>query len=87
MRLPLKTLLAVLLLSLFGCSEPSVWVPGWQETSSLAEARVGPAVVEANGYIYMIGGFDSKDFLKTTEYSKIQKDGSLGPWEYGPAGS
>jgi hypothetical protein len=88
---PFKTILVGLLLSLFACSakeppkEPSVWVEGWQETTSLAEVRIGPAVAEANGYIYMIGGIDGKKFLKTVEYAKIQKDGSLEPWKYGPA--
>jgi hypothetical protein len=86
-----KTILLGLVVLLSACStkeppkEPSVWVPGWKETASLAEARVGAAVVQANGYIYMIAGLDGKKFLKTTEYAKIGPDGSLGPWKPGPS--
>lgn len=86
-----KIILLGLLTLLSACStkeqpkEPSIWIPGWKATASLAEARVGAAVVQANGYIYMIAGLDGKKFLKTTEYAKIGRDGSLGPWKYGPA--
>jgi hypothetical protein len=91
MRKPFKIILLGLILLLSTCStqeppkEPLVWVPGWKETASLAEVRVGAAVVEANGYIYMIGGVNDKKFLKTIEYAKIQQDGSLVPWKYGPS--
>ncbi|MEE9543519.1 MAG: hypothetical protein V3V95_07025 [Thermodesulfobacteriota bacterium] len=87
MRTPFKILLIGLFLTLLSCSAqgPSVWIPGWQETTALNESRVGPAVVESGGYIYMIGGFDGANFLNTVEYSKIRKNGTLGPWKYGPS--
>jgi hypothetical protein len=33
----------------------------------------------------MVGGFDGRKFLKTVEYARIQKDGSLGPWSFASA--
>ena len=35
--------------------------------------------------LFLIGGVDGKDFLNTTEYAKIHKDGSLGSWQAGPS--
>lgn len=75
-----------LLFLLSGCTQvSSIWIPGWQETASLNIPRAGAAVVVANGFIYMIGGVDGRRFLETTEYAKIQQDGSLGPWQPGPS--
>lgn len=59
------------------------WIPSWRSTSQLNEIRSGAAVIEANGYIYLLGGVDGNNFLKTTEYTKINADGSLGPWQVG----
>jgi N-acetylneuraminic acid mutarotase len=75
-----------LLFLLSGCTQASsVWILGWQETASLNIPRAGAAVVVADGFIYMIGGVDGRRFLETTEYAKIQQDGSLGPWQPGPS--
>lgn len=82
MRNQFKTVIILFVLVLSACTqERNVWVPGWQETASLNIARAGPAVVEENGFIYMIGGVDGRNFLKTTEYAKILEDGSLGEWK------
>ena len=71
---------------LSACStQNKLWIPDWKETSPLATARAGTAVAAADDTIYLIGGVDGKDFLDTTEYAKIQKDRSLGPWQAGPA--
>ncbi len=72
-------------LSLSGCSSMhgQAWIPGWKQTASLSVHRAGAAVVVANDVIYMIGGIDGRDFVNTTEYAKIHKDGSLGPWQPG----
>lgn len=64
-------------------SAQAVWVPGWQQTSQMNSARAGAAVLEVNGVIYALGGIDGRKFLKTTEYTRIQPDGSLGSWEKG----
>jgi hypothetical protein len=60
------------------------WIAGWKQTSGLSGARAGAAAVVVNGYIYLIGGVDGVNFLPTTEYSKINDDGSLSPWSNGP---
>lgn len=54
-----------------------------RSTSPLSTARAGTAVVSADDTVFLIGGVDGKDFLDTTEYAKIQKDRSLGPWQQG----
>lgn len=60
-----------------------VWIPGWQQTSQMNTARAGAAVLEANGVIYAMGGIDGRRFLNSSEFSKIQPDGTLGPWQRG----
>jgi len=59
----------------------AVWIPGWQQSSEMNAARAGAAVLQVNGVIYAIGGVDGRDFLSTTEFSKINSDGTLGPWK------
>jgi len=59
----------------------AVWIPGWQQTSEMNSARAGASVLQVNGVIYAIGGIDGRDFLNTTEYSRINPDGTLGPWQ------
>lgn len=69
---------------LAGCSKTqSVWIPGWQETSALSVARAGAAVVTHKGVIYMLGGVDGHDFLSSTEFARVNSDGSLTPWQAG----
>lgn len=82
---------SLLLASLVGCSdgkrraapEPAVvWAPVWRQAPSLLRPVAdGIAAVEANGFIYVIGG---GEFYNTTEYAQIQPDGSLSPWRAGP---
>ncbi len=77
-----------LMLSLWlaGCGQPqAVWIAGWQQTSPLSIHRAGTAVVAANGYLYVIGGVDGRVFLDSVEYARINKDGTLGPWQAGPS--
>ena len=61
------------------------WVPSWKETSSMMAVRSGSAVIEVNGVIHMIGGVGGKnfEFTATTEYARIQADGSLSEWQSG----
>lgn len=75
----------VLLLPLAAESAPEkspgdVWVAGWQETTPLNIPRAGAAIVKAGSVIYAIGGIDGRDFLRTVEYTRIRRDGSLAPW-------
>lgn len=62
------------------------WVSAWQETSSMLFVRSGSAVIEANGVIHMIGGVGGGnfEFTATTEYARIQEDGTLSKWQAGP---
>jgi Kelch motif len=78
-----RILFAGMILLLSGCAT-RVWIPDWQETSSINVPRAGTAAVQIKDKIYLIGGVDGKDFLNTTEYAQIQKDGTLGPWQFGP---
>ena len=88
----MKNLLKIVVVSLLlllpllpGCKQASrTWIAGWQEAAPLIESRAGASVVVANGHMYMIGGVNDGGFLKTTEYARISKDGSLGPWQMGP---
>ncbi len=59
----------------------TVWIPGWQQSSSMNSARAGAAVLQVNGVIYALGGVDGRRFLNSTEFSKIKSDGTLGPWK------
>ena len=57
------------------------WIAGWRATSSLSGPRAGAATIVVNGHIYVIGGVDGVGFVSTSEYAKINDDGSLGPWQ------
>ncbi|MCF6280685.1 MAG: hypothetical protein L3J28_00490 [Candidatus Polarisedimenticolaceae bacterium] len=63
------------------------WVSAWKETSSMLEVRSGSAVIEVNGVIHMIGGVGGKnfEFTTSTEYARIQEDGTLSAWQKGNA--
>lgn len=78
-------LASLCVVAMAGCSrESTVWIAGWKEAASMSIARAGAATVVHNGVIYMLGGIDGRDFLRTIEYARIQKDGSLSPWQPGP---
>jgi len=78
-----KLLIIPLTFLLFACAEKqeSVWIQGWQETSSLPVPRAGAATVVSNGVIYMIGGVDGRTIFNDVIYSRINNDGSLGLWQ------
>ena len=57
------------------------WVKGWRDGSALKGPRAGAATVVVNGYIYVIGGVNGFNFVRLTEYAKINDDGSLSPWK------
>lgn len=75
--------LAFLLLSACSSEPEKVWVAGWTDASSMNEVRAGAASVVHNGYVYVIAGVDGRNFLRSTEYAKINPDGSLGAWQQG----
>lgn len=43
--------------------------------------RAGAAVIEVDGVLYAIGGIDGKDFLRSSEYSRVDDNGDLGDWQ------
>ena len=55
----------------------TLWIKGWQETSVLSGPRAGAAALAHNGFIYVIGGVDGRDFVPTVEFAQIQADGSF----------
>ncbi|WP_455209165.1 Kelch repeat-containing protein [Kaarinaea lacus] len=57
------------------------WIKGWRDASALVGPRAGAATVVVNGYIYVIGGVNGIDFVRLSEYAKINDDGSLSPWQ------
>lgn len=78
-------IMVVLLIVGMGCGrDSSVWLAAWKETTPLSTKRSGAAAVAWKDHIYVIGGVDGKNFMKTMEFARIQEDGSLGPWKEGP---
>lgn len=61
-----------------------IWIAGWKETSALNVARAGAAMVVNNDFIYMIGGVDGRQFLRSSEYAPMLPDGRIGEWQLGP---
>jgi hypothetical protein len=57
------------------------WIKGWRDTSALMAPRAGAAAIVVDGYIYVIGGVDGRQFVGLSEYAKINDDGGLGPWQ------
>ena len=61
----------------------------WTQTSLLGTARQGLVAWGFNGYLYVAGGEDNSEAPitvasgHTTEYAKINSDGTVGAWAYG----
>ncbi len=76
------------------------WLNGWRETTSMRDVRSSAAYYAANGVIYMIGGIGgevtrgkvgedvadstTRMFMRSTEFARIQPDGTLSEWKPGP---
>ncbi len=61
-------------------------VGNWlQLPNSLPQPLIGPAVVLYHGYIYVVGGLTLSQAPSANIYvSKVQSDGTLGPWFTAP---
>lgn len=70
--------------SLQQSSSAKQWINGWKQTQDLMGPRSGAATAVHNGVIYLIGGVDGRQFVSTTEYARVNQDGSLSPWQRGP---
>jgi hypothetical protein len=57
-------------------------ISSWSTGNSLPAARYGAAAVVANGYIYVMGGFDpiTGFSVSTIYYAQLNSDGSVGSW-------
>ncbi len=78
-------------------SKKSHWIAGWKATTPMQAVRTGAAIYHSTEYIYMIGGLGLEDkplptgaeprpaYLKTSEYARINPDGSLSNWQPGPS--
>ncbi len=65
-------------------SAATVWIQGWQETSSMPTPRAGGAAVIYNNVIYLIGGVAGQEIFRDSIYARINIDGSIGKWQQGP---
>ncbi len=85
----MRTLMILLCSLLLVACEPAAskkeGVSGWQQGPHTLVARSGAAAVEVDGVIYLIGGVDGREFLASSEYARIQPDGSLSAWQSGPS--
>lgn len=61
-----------------------IWIAGWKETNAMNVARAGAATIVHNNFVYMIGGVDGRDFLRSSEYASILPDGRIGEWQTAP---
>lgn len=59
----------------------AVHAAAWQTTAPMLTARGGAGVIEVDGRLYAIGGVDGVRFLASGEYTTIQADGTLAPWQ------
>lgn len=58
------------------------WVNAWQPLPPFNYARRGLTAIAANGYLYVIGGVDSKgDYVRPVEFAPILDNGKLGAWQ------
>ena len=81
MRLRLNLFLLCFTLTLSPAGHASEWIAGWQQTEPMTTRRAGAAVVHVGKRIYVLGGVDGIHFLRSTEFTTIQPDGTLTPWQ------
>jgi N-acetylneuraminic acid mutarotase len=53
----------------------------WATTSSFTTNRYSPGMAAYNGYLYVLGGYNSTNgLLSDVQYASINSDGTLGSW-------
>lgn len=58
------------------------WINSWREMAPLHFPRRAAAATSHGDYLYVAGGIDAQDhYVTTVEYSRINTDGSLTPWQ------
>lgn len=63
-----------------------VWVPGWKSAPPISKGRTGHGALVIKDVLHIIGGADKETYFSATEYSRINKDGSLTSWSSGEHG-
>ncbi len=53
----------------------------WRAERPLRAKVVYPAMAEAGGYLYVLGGFDGSEYRRVLYFAKLEKDGALGEWK------
>lgn len=53
----------------------------WRAETALPAKLVYPAIAEAGGFLYALGGFDGSEYRRVLYFSKIGKGGALGEWK------
>ncbi len=57
-------------------------IGGWSTTNALASATAAAGIAVYNGYVYLLGGYNSGGSAQTTvQYSLISNSGNLGTWQ------
>jgi len=52
----------------------------WTTTTAMPQALYDHAVASANGYLYVVGGFNASNVAQSTVYMAAQTNGTLGAW-------
>lgn len=60
----------------------NIAVDTWTAQTSFTTARNGAMSVAYGGTLYVIGGFDSANYLIDVQYAPIDSSGSVGTWTY-----
>jgi hypothetical protein len=61
-------------------AKPGQTLGGWKEGPPLRKGRFGHGAAVHGDFVYTIGGLDGINFLSSVEKSRLQSDGSPGPW-------
>ena len=56
-------------------------IGAWNTTTVLPVNIEGNAVAVANGYVYIVGGYNGSSFLTSVYYAKLNIDGTVGAWQ------
>lgn len=58
------------------------WVNAWKSVNAFHLPRRALAAAVAGNYIYVVGGIDDSDnYVTEVEFTRINPDGTLGPWQ------
>jgi hypothetical protein len=61
-------------------AEPEAGIGDWTATTPLTSGRIWHTSVVNDGYLYVLGGYDSSNHLNDVQYAKINADETVGTW-------